>query len=195
MDKKREIGSEIDLNTLHNELAERRCAMSEIRGTVYKIVAAVSAAGIVLFWLLLIECELSLSQTIALSIFVIAMAGFVYFFLNSFHNGFQKNREIMKELEKRLGLHDGNLLPEEYQFTQKKITDFIPMAKLFILFMVISILAISWRQYIVSFCGVRKDNVIQQKQSISSPQIEFLVKAKEAKDFSIKIKYNNGGAD
>ena len=92
MDEKKDFKQNISQETLHNELAERRRALSEIRSTVYKFVAAVSAAGITLFWLLLTECDLSLAQTIALSIFVIAMAGFVHLFLNSLQKGFQKNR-------------------------------------------------------------------------------------------------------
>ena len=192
MDEKKDFAQNISQETLHNELAERRRALSEIRSTVYKFVAAVSAAGITLFWLLLTECDLSLAQTISLSIFVIAMAGFVHLFLSSLQKGFQKNREIMIKLETRLGLHEGSLLPGEYKSAKKKSTDFIPMAKLFILFVSI---AVSWVQCVIPLCEISKDTVAQPKKASSSPGIEFSVKAKEAKDFSINIKYNNGGAD
>lgn len=193
--KKKDFEQNISQETLHNELAERRRALSEIRSTVYKFVAAVSAAGITLFWLLLTECDLSLAQTIALSIFVIAMAGFVHLFLNSLQKGFQKNREIMINLETRLGLHDGSLLPEEYKSAKKKSSDFIPMAKIFILFVSIAIVVVSWVQCAIPLCEMRKDSVVQQKLPPNSPGLDFSVKAKEAKDFSINIKYNNGGAD
>jgi hypothetical protein len=195
MDEKKDFKQNISQETLHNELAERRRALSEIRSTVYKFVAAVSAAGITLFWLLLTECDLSLAQTIALSIFVIAMAGFVHLFLNSLQKGFQKNREIMINLETRLGLHDGSLLPEEYKSAKKKSSDFIPMAKIFILFVSIAIVVVSWVQCAIPLCEMRKDSVVQQKLPPNSPGLDFSVKAKEAKDFSINIKYNNGGAD
>ena len=195
MDEKKDFKQNISQETLHNELAERRRALSEIRSTVYKFVAAVSAAGITLFWLLLTECDLSLAQTIALSIFVIAMAGFVDLFLNSLQKGFQKNREIMINLETRLGLHDGSLLPEEYKSAKKKSSDFIPMAKIFILFVSIAIVVVSWVQCAIPLCEMRKDSVVQQKLPPNSPGLDFSVKAKEAKDFSINIKYNNGGAD
>lgn len=195
MDEKKDFKQNISQETLHNELAERRRALSEIRSTVYKFVAAVSAAGITLFWLLLTECDLSLAQTIALSIFVIAMAGFVHLFLNSLQKGFQKNREIMINLETRLGLHDGSLLPEEYKSAKKKSSDFIPMAKIFILFASIAIVVVSWVQCAIPLCEMRKDSVVQQKLPPNSPGLDFSVKAKEAKDFSINIKYNNGGAD
>ena len=56
MDEKKDFKQNISQETLHNELAERRRALSEIRSTVYKFVAAVSAAGITLFWLLLTKC-------------------------------------------------------------------------------------------------------------------------------------------
>lgn len=193
--RKKDFKQNISQETLHNELAERRRALSEIRSTVYKFVAAVSAAGITLFWLLLTECDLSLAQTIALSIFVIAMAGFVHLFLNSLQKGFQKNREIMINLETRLGLHDGSLLPEEYKSAKKKSSDFIPMAKIFILFVSIAIVVVSWVQCAIPLCEMRKDSVVQQKLPPNSPGLDFSVKAKEAKDFSINIKYNNGGAD
>lgn len=195
MDEKNEIDTEIDQNTLRDELAERRRALSEIRGTAYKIVAVVSAAGIVLFWLLLTECNLTISQTIALSIFVIAMTGFVYFFLNSLHKGFQKNRETMVKLETRLGLYNNKLLPMDYQCTKEKSTDFMHMTKWFILFVAVAILAVSWGQCIVSFCGICKEAVVQQKQSPRSSGFEISVKSKEAKFFSINIKYNDGGAE
>lgn len=195
MDEKKDFKQNISQETLHNELAERRRALSEIRSTVYKFVAAVSAAGITLFWLLLTECDLSLAQTIALSIFVIAMAGFVHLFLNSLQKGFQKNREIMINLETRLGLHDGSLLPEEYKSAKKKSSDFIPMAKIFILFVSIAIVVVSWVQCAIPLCEMRKDSVVQQKLPPNSPGLDFSVKAKEAKNFSINIKYNNGGAD
>ena len=188
MDEKKDFKQNISQETLHNELAERRRALSEIRSTVYKFVAAVSAAGITLFWLLLTECDLSLAQTIALSIFVIAMAGFVHLFLNSLQKGFQKNREIMINLETRLGLHDGSLLPEEYKSAKKKSSDFIPMAKIFILFVSIAIVVVSWVQCAIPLCEMRKDSVVQQKLPPNSPGLDFSVKAKEAKDFSINIK-------
>lgn len=195
MDEKKDFAQNISQETLHNELAERRRALSEIRSTVYKFVAAVSAAGITLFWLLLTECDLSLAQTISLSIFVIAMAGFVHLFLGSLQRGFQKNREIMIKLETRLGLHEGSLLPREYKSAKMKSTDFIPMAKLFILFVSIAIVAVSWVQCVIPLCEMRKDSVVQQKLSPNSPELDFLVKSKEAKDFSINKKYNNGGAN
>lgn len=195
MDEKKDFAQNISQETLHNELAERRRALSEIRSTVYKFVAAVSAAGITLFWLLLTECDLSLAQTISLSIFVIAMAGFVHLFLSSLQKGFQKNREIMIKLETELGLHDGSLFPDEYKSAKKKSTDFIPMAKLFILFVSIAIVAVSWVQCVIPLCEMSKGTVAQPPKASSSPGIEFSVKAKEAKDFSINIKYNNGGAD
>ena len=195
MDENKDFEQNISQETLHNELAERRRALSEIRSTVYKFVAAVSAAGITLFWLLLTECDLSLAQTISLSIFVIAMAVFVHLFLTSLQKGFQKNREIMIKLETRLGLHDGSLLPDEYKSAKKKSSDFIPMAKIFILFVSIAIVVVSWVQCIMPLCEMRKYSVGQQKLSPNSPLLDFSVKAKEAKDFSINIKYNNGGAD
>lgn len=185
---KKDFAQNISQETLHNELAERRRALSEFRSTVYKFVAAVSAAGITLFWLLLTECDLSLAQTTSLSIFVIAMAGFVHLFLGSLQKGFQKNREIMIKLETRLGLHEGSLLPGEYKSAKMKSTDFIPMAKLFILFVSIAIVAVSWVQCVIPLCEMRKDSVVQQKLSPNSPELDFLVKSKEAKDFSINKK-------
>ena len=94
MDEKKDFKQNISQETLHNELAERRRALSEIRSTVYKFVAAVSAAGITLFWLLLTECDLSLAQTIALSIFVIAMADLYIYFSIPYKKVFRKTEKL-----------------------------------------------------------------------------------------------------
>jgi len=180
--------------TLHNELVARRCALSEIRNTAYKIVAAVSAAGITLFWLLLTEYRFSLLQTITLSIFVIVLTCFVFLFLASLHNGFKKNRMIMVNIETQLGLHNGELFPSDYKSVNVKITDFMCMAIFFILFVAFAVIAISWIQYGFMPCKNRAIPAIQQEHNTSSANFSFSINAKEAQDFSIHIKDNHRDA-
>ncbi len=134
MEDKNDLASGFNQEILLKELVGRRQALSEIRNTAYKIVAAVAAAGITLFWLLLTERQLTVIQTIFLSLFVIILTFFVYVFLTSLHKGFQNNREIMVKLENCLGLYENRLLPEDFKSTQVRRSDFLSMTKLFVLF-------------------------------------------------------------
>ena len=149
MKKKINLKNNPSNSILENELVRRRNALSEIRDTAYKIIAAVSAAGITLFWFLLTEYHLSGIRTFILNVFVIILAYFVWQFLSSLHRGFQKTREIIVELEDCLGLYSSHILPMEYQSTKVRYSDFMSMAKIFVIFITVSIIIVSWCQYFV----------------------------------------------
>jgi len=169
MNEKRNLKNKSNQNTLIAELAERRRALSEIRATAYKIVAAVSAAGITLFWLMLTECSLSFLQIIMLNFFIVALFFFVWSILSSLHNGFQANRKIMVSIETELGLYDINILPQEYKNTKVRKSDFLLIVKRFVIFMALSLIIVSWCKYCFCdsaiICSKNKKTVRQENKS------------------------------
>lgn len=195
MEDKNDLASGFNQEILLKELVGRRQALSEIRNTAYKIVAAVAAAGITLFWLLLTERQLTVIQTIFLSLFVIILTFFVYVFLTSLHKGFQNNREIMVKLENCLGLYENRLLPEDFKSTQVRRSDFLSMTKLFVLFIAFFVIFVSWSQYIFALSQICKDSICPRQQFSATTKFTISVNTKESKDFSMKIKCNDGGKD
>ena len=146
--KKPQKALALDRDVMKNELLCRRNALSEIRDTSYKIVAAASAAGITLIWLLVSECNLSLASIILLNFFVAILTCFIVSFLKSLHRGFQNNREIMIKLENKLGLYKGKILPDTYRDSKVRSSDFMILAKRFVIFISASIIIVSWITYI-----------------------------------------------
>ena len=195
MEDKNDLASGSSQELLHKELVGRRQALSEIRDTAYKIIAAVAAAGITLFWLLLTERQLSVTQNIFLSAFVIILTCFVYFFLTSLHRGFQNNREIMVKLETCLGLYENHLILEDFKSTRVKRSDFLSMVKLFVLSIAFSVIFVSWCQYIFALSQICKDSICTRQQVSASTKFTISVNTKESKDFSMKIRCNDGGKD
>ena len=124
-----EINENKKIEILLSLLNERYNASHKMRGRSLTFTTWILGFGIAMAWILIKEVNLTLSQKIIFTVFIIILGGFTINFLYSIEVGFNKNRKVMIDIEKILGCYEINkysenssLYPKEYKDINKKLT-------------------------------------------------------------------------
>lgn len=139
------------LRVLLAELQERYNASHKIRERSAHFTLWLSGMAIGLGWLLITQTALTLSQRIALTLFIFALFGGAVYFIIALHKGFLKNREAMIKIEKALGLYEPGfylpetpLLPEEYKRPKRKWSNHFSTLYIWLIIVGLSLLILTW---------------------------------------------------
>ncbi len=129
-------------------LNERYNASHKMRERSLQFAIWILGIGIAFVWILLSEVSLTISLRTILTLLVIVIGGGVLWFLYALEKGFEKNREVMINIEETLGCYtEGKyidskpLFPKEYKETRKK-SPFGHFRSIYILIISVTILII-----------------------------------------------------
>lgn len=121
-----EIKESEKIDILLHLLNERYNASHKIRERSLRVAIWALGFSVAFVWILL-EAGLSLPQKLILTLLVIILGGAIFWFLYSLEKGFEKNREVMIDIEEALGCYAQSLYlttkplyPGDYKKTETK---------------------------------------------------------------------------
>ena len=139
------------LQVLLAELQERYNASHKIRERSTQFALWISGMAIGLGWLLISQATLSLSESIALTLLILALFAGTIYFIMGLRRGFLKNREALIKIERALGMHnpdiylpDVPLLPQEYSRIKRKWSDHFYTLYIWLVVVALSLLILTW---------------------------------------------------
>jgi hypothetical protein len=146
-----QLKDEHKIQVLLIELQERYAAAHKMRERSTRFTIWLSGMAVGLAWLLISQKILEFSQRLALTMLIVTLwAGYGVFILG-LRKGFQSNRRAMIKSEKALGMYEAgvylqenSLLPAEYKQTKGKWNDHFSTLCLWLCFMALSLLILTW---------------------------------------------------
>ena len=149
------------------QLQERYAAAHKMRERSTKFTIGLSGMAIGLAWLLISHQTLALSQRIALTLLIATLWMGAGIFILGLRKGFQSNRKAMIKSEQALGMYEGgiylnddSLLPAAYKLTNRKWNDHFSTLCMWLCFLGVSLLILTWT------CPDHSENKVSSEKKI-----------------------------
>jgi len=146
-----EISEEKKLEILLAQLQERYEALHKMRDRSMQFALWILGLGLGMAWLLINEAELSSTQRLFLTIFLIVVGLTVWFFIHAIACGFKANREIIIRIEKALKLYEGDcygisepILPSKFSNQRCGKTGHFSTLYILIIVVFITLIVLTW---------------------------------------------------
>ena len=146
-----EISEEKKLEILLAQLQERYEALHKMRNRSMQFVLWILGLGLGMAWLLINEAELSSTQRLFLTIFLIVISLAVWLFVHAIACGFKANRGIIIRIEKALKLYEKDyydipesILPTEFSCQKCGKTGHFNTLYMLIIIVFTTLIVLTW---------------------------------------------------